>query len=76
MLKTTEDKTNKRLKTTMEKTNEFALKLQGGFALAQAIQIVENTKDQLTTEEYEAQMRMIAEIAENLATLDDHTPEA
>ena len=60
-------------KTTMQNSNEFALKLQGGFALAEAIRMVETTKDSVSPEEYEAQMEVIAQIAENLA---DFIPEA
>ena len=72
MLKTN-DETKPRTKTTIEKTNEFAHKLQGAFALATAIQMVEGVKSELSTEEYESQLEMIAQIAENLA---DFIPEA
>tara|TARA_B100000131_G_scaffold293475_1_gene308833 strand:- start:1367 stop:1582 length:216 start_codon:yes stop_codon:yes gene_type:complete len=71
MLKTTDTKQEQ--KTTIEKTNEFPVRLQGAFALAQAIQMVENVRDELTEEEYESQMQVIAEIAVNLA---DVIPEA
>lgn len=66
MLKATE--TNERKKTTLEKTNEFALRLQGAFALAKAMEMVEQSKDEMTDEEYAEQIEMIAQIAENLAT--------
>tara|TARA_B100000123_G_C25613746_1_gene376952 strand:- start:211 stop:429 length:219 start_codon:yes stop_codon:yes gene_type:complete len=72
MLKTN-DETKPRTKTTIEKTNEFAQKLQGAFALATAIQMVEGVKSELSTQEYESQLEMIAQIAENLA---DFIPEA
>ena len=72
MFKLTGSADNALKKTTMQKSNDFALKLQGGFALAQAIRLVEETKDSVSPEEYEEQMEVIAHIAENLA---DFIPE-
>jgi len=66
MLKTTE--TDDRKKTTLEKSNELAVRLQGGLALAEAIRLVEATKDEVSPTEYAQQLEVIAEIAINLAT--------
>ena len=68
MLKATE--TNKKgqpTKTKLERAQEFPLRLQGAFALYNAMQIIENGKDEMTPEEYAEQIEMIAHIAENLA---------
>ena len=60
-------------KTKLEKAEEFPLRLQGAFALYNAMQVVEDEKENLTPEEYANQMEVIAQIAINLAP---YTPEA
>ena len=60
-------------KTTLERAEEFPVRLQGGFALYKAMQMIEDDKENMTAEEYAAQMEVIAQIAINLAP---YTPEA
>ena len=60
-------------KTKLERAEEFPVRLQGAFALYKAMQLIEDDKENMTEEEYAAQMEVIAQIAINLAP---YTPEA
>ena len=64
---------NPKQKTAMERAEEFPVRLQGAFALYKAMQMIEDDKENMTEEEYAAQMEVIAQIAINLAP---YTPEA
>ena len=64
---------NPKQKTALERAEEFPVRLQGAFALYKAMQMIEDDKENMTEEEYAAQMEVIAQIAINLAP---YTPEA